>query len=94
MAAPWGSEREKTVQKEDAAQVSYAIWFMGAPRFCYSRLGCGCVACTSQIKPVCCQRTQCEGEAMQKSICIIYSPDLLYIYEATSNKQNMGPVLS
>jgi hypothetical protein len=47
--------------------VWYAILLLGAPEIFYSRGAGGCLARTSEIKPGCCQQTQCIGEAMQNS---------------------------
>ena len=59
----------------------------GAPEFFYSRGAGGCLARTSQIKPGCCQRTQCLGEAMQNGTCKAYFNFSLAAFETTTTSK-------
>ena len=59
----------------------------GAPEFFYSRGAGGRLARKSQIKPGCCQRTQCEGEAMQNSTRAAWFNFSLSAFETTTTSK-------
>ena len=59
----------------------------GAPDLFYSRGAGGCLARTSQIKPGCCQRTQCEGGAMQNGTRKAYFNFSLAAFDTSKQQQ-------
>ena len=86
-AALYLTVQQRTAQKEGAVQVWYAVLLLGAPEFFYSRGAGGCPTRTSQIKPGCCQQTQCEGEAMQNSTRKAYFKFSLAAFDTTTTSK-------
>ena len=63
----------------------------GAPEFFYSRGAGGRLARKSQIKPGCCQQTQCEGGAMQNGTRKTYFNFSLAAFETSKQQAKYGP---
>ena len=85
---------QKTAQKEGAVRVRYAILLLGAPEFFYSRAAGGCLARTSQIKPGCCQQTQCKGGAMQNGTRKAYVNISLAAFDTTTTTSKVWSLYS
>ena len=66
----------------------------GAPEFFYSRGAGGRLARKSQIKPGCCQQTQCKGGAMQNGTRKAYFNFSLAAFDTTTTTTTTSKIWS